>query len=330
MMMKTLNRTRGAFVWTGALLLTGIVVGCQTNEPRAPVDRYVQGALAARSGDTQKAKATLTRAVNDDPNLTMARLLLGDLHRADADYKDAQSLYDQVTRLDPYGYRGFYSLGVTDQFLNDFKSAAAAYSRAIQLKPDHVESATNLGTVYLTLGQSDDAVKQMQKAIEIDPKNAAAWANYGIALDTMGRFPEAERAYRTSLELDSDAIATRLNLGTNLTRQNRPAEALVMLKQVVIDSDSFIARKRLGDAYLLSKQYDLALVEYGKSVQLNGEYPPALNGVADTQIALYQAGSEIDENARRQAVGAWKKSLSFNAQQQKVKEQVEKWDTPRK
>ncbi len=323
-----MNRMQWRWTLT-ALSLVAIAAGCQStshNSSSTGVNHYVRGAMAEKNGDKNEAVASLSKAVHEDPNLMMARLLLGDLYRSDAEYKKAQSLYADVTRLDPYGYRGFYSLGVTCQFLNEFQAAAVAYSKSLQLKPDHVESATNLGTIYLTIGQTEEAIKQMQKAVEIDPKSAAAWANLGVALDTAGRLPEAEHAYRQSLELDSDAVPTRLNLGTNLTRQNRPEEAQTLLKRVVEEADSFLARKRLGDAYLQANKFDEALTEYRKSVALNGDYPPALNGVADALIAQYQAGSELDDASRRNAVEAWQRSMRLNADQPRVKECLAKWE----
>lgn len=320
----------GLFSWKLALpALALTLVGCQTT-PRQPtqagVNQYVQGALAAQKGDKQKAVASLSQAVASDPNLTMARLLLGDLYRSDADFQKAKALYGDATKLDPYGYRGFYSLGVTNQCLNEFDEAADAYNHALSLKPDHVESVTALGTVYLTLGRADEALAQAQKAVDLNPRSAPAWSNLGVTLDYLGRFPDAERAYRKSLELDSYAAPTLLNLGTNLTRQSRPAEAVVLLTKLIEKDDSFLARKRLGDAYLRSKKPDLALAEYRKSVALKPDYPPALNGVADALIVQYQLGSQIDEPARRAAIESWRASLRINPNQPKVKDQITKWE----
>ena len=317
-----------------------VPIGCAPRQPVAnpvtakPQDElkginlYADGAQAYRRGDKEQARVTLERAVQENPNLRMARVMLGDIYRAKGDYANAAAHYGAASRLDPYTLTNHYNLGVMNQLLRRFQDAAAAYLKALDLDPRDLRSNMNLGTVYLALGQLDESINYLERATMIKPDSAEAWSNLGVAYDASGRISLAEQAYRRALELDGAPVATMQNLGSNLVSQGKPNEAIAVMREVVQRSDTPSAHKRYGDALALGKQYDAALEEYAKALRLNDKYYPAMNEKGFVLLRQYQAGMELDRDKLKEAVSLWKTSLRLNPQQPRIQEAVKQSDRP--
>lgn len=312
------------------LAVACVLAGCASRDPAAPprpraVDDYVRGVRAVGQGQDDRAVAVLSEAVQKNPKLTMARLVLGDLYYNKGQVQKAAEQYQALTQLDPYDSRNHYKLGLSFQVLNRMQEAAASYLRALRLNPNDGKSAMNLGLVYLALNQTSDAARWIKRSTELEPDNAAAFANLGVALDALGQYPQAEVAYRRSLELDTTQPITVLNLGSNLVLQNRGVEAAALLEQVVQKSDSALARKRLGDALALQRKIEPAVEEYRAALKLDPRYVPALNDLGRLLIQQYQQGLEMDTTKRDQAVDCWRKSLGLNANQPEIQALLRRW-----
>jgi tetratricopeptide (TPR) repeat protein len=310
----------------GLCLGAGCTGGNRPLERPAGVEMYVEGALAYKDGNKTEAEEKLRSAIDQNPQLTMARDKLGDLYRESGEYEKASEQYEVTTRLDPYYYLNYYKLGVTYQFLERLQDAAANYVKAITLNPRDASSNMNLGLVHLSTGRIDDAITYLQRATELNPQSPDVWLNYGVALDARRDYPRAEAAYRKSLELDTTRSTTLLNLGSNLILQNRPAEAITVLQEAVKRSDTPVIRKRLGDAFAAAARYDEALVEYEVALKLNPNFYPAMNEMGSIYIVQYKKGLELDETLRSKALAMWRKSLAVNPSQPRVVGWLRQWD----
>jgi Tfp pilus assembly protein PilF len=153
-----------------------------------------------------------------------------------------------------------------------------------------------------------------------------AFGNLAIALDAQARYGDAEKAYRRALELDQDDTASLGNLGKNLMRQNKPDQAVVVLKTLSDLTESASARKLYGDALVLAKQHDAAMKLYQGILSEDKQYYPAINGLASAHIGKYEQGLQLDARQRNAAVAAWKRSLALNPQQPRVAEMLKKWE----
>lgn len=291
----------------------------KTGDPLRGIDLYAAGAQAYRRGDRETALAQLSQAVRQNPNLRMAQAMLGDLYRTKGDFRNAAVHYEKASQLDPYTLANHYNLGLMYQYLNRLKEAAVAYLKALDLNPRDLKSNMNLGTVYLALGQTDEAVNYLERATMIDGSSGEAWSNLGVAYDSRGKTSLAERAYRKALELDSSPVIMQ-NLGSNLVTQGRAAEAVNVMKEVVIRSNTASAHKRYADALILSRRYDDALKEYDTALKLDSNYLPAMNEKGFLLLKQYKAGLELDEDKLKEAVALWKVSLRANPNQPRIQQ----------
>lgn len=307
-----------------------LLAGCRTQPSDAPqmegITHYVRGYEAYQTGDRDAAVRSLMAAVDGNPNLITARGLLAEIYRREGNYEQAAKQYETLTELDPYYYANHYHLGVSQHFLYRIEAAAASYEKALRLKPDDVKSNMNLGLAYMALGQGEKALPYAGKAVELQPDSAAAWGNLALVLDSNARYADAEQAYRRSLELDPNVAGVRLNFATNLIRQKRAQEAIAILERLTAEQPSALAHRRLGEAYALAGQQDRARGQYERALEVNRQYYPALNELAELKIQEYDRGLQLNEALRREAIDLWKRSLAINPRQSTVTEALKRWD----
>ncbi|MGA2501202.1 MAG: tetratricopeptide repeat protein [Tepidisphaeraceae bacterium] len=322
----TLRRTKELLV-LGMAAWAVLPAGCQrlATSPATPAEQaeraahlYVDGAMAYQEGDRERAMAALQNALQDNPDLIMARFLLAGLYRDKGEFDAAAENYKKVVELDPYSYTNHYNLGLMYHLLAKLQEAAASYLEAIRLNPVDPKSNMNLGLVYTALGKPDQGLPYAQKAVEVEPRSADAQANLAVVLDSLSLFPEAERHYRTALELDSSRLETVINLAGNLVSQKRYKDAIAIYEQVLRTRDNSMVRQRLGHALLAAGRIDEAVREFEAALkQAPGNYQ-ARNGLGDAMIQQYRAGAMLDEKKRSAAVAHWKASLEINPDQPRV------------
>ena len=306
-----------------SLVAVFALAGCRQSASSSPGlvkgnDLYVQGAIAHQSGDDNRALAALQSALQENPNLIMARFLLGNIYRDKSEYAAAAEQYKRVVELDPYVAANHYNLGLMYHLLSRLQDAASAYLDALKLNPQDLKSNMYLGMAYAALGRADLGLPYVQKAAEIDPKNPDAAANLAVVLDTLGEYSAAEAGYRRALELDSGRIETIVNLAGCLMSQKRFKEATQLYEEALRSKDSTLLRQRYGAALVQSGDLDLAIQQFDAALKLNPQNYHAYNGLGDARIAQYRKSSLLDEAKRAEAIKNWKQSLSLNPDQPRI------------
>ncbi|HEX2971465.1 MAG TPA: tetratricopeptide repeat protein [Tepidisphaeraceae bacterium] len=296
--------------------------GCTQQTTTYPIvkgnDDYVRGALAYQEGDRDRAVEALQLAIQENPDLIMARFLLGTIHKEKGQYEAAVQQFQQVVALDPYAYTNHYNLGLVYHLLNRLQEAASSYLQALNLNPQDLKSNMYLGLVYTALGKPQTGLPYATKATEINPQSAEAHANLAVVLDAVKDYPAAELAYRRAIELDSDRVETVINLAGNLAAQKRYKESISVYEQALKKTNSSLLRQRYGYALLGNNQYAQAIREFQTALELNSRNYQAMNGLGDALLAQYRDSAMLDEPKRTQAMDYLKKSLDLNPNQPRI------------
>lgn len=318
--------------WIVIVAITMALGGCATGPETGGVGRsraietYVKGVYAYQSGKKDQAVDSLKQALQENPQLIMPRVYLGKIYKDRGDYSSAKEYYEALVAMDPYETQNHYNLGLSYQMLQRLQDAVKSYEKALRLNPNHFGSNMNLGLVYLALGDVDKAIKFTDKAAVINPESAEAQANLALALDARGDYVLAERAYRRSIELSPKQVGTMTNYANNLLAQQKPRDAEDVLQQTLKLEDTPYLHKRLGDAYAMEQRFDDSVGQYREALKRNPKYFSAINEEARVLLQQYQAGSELDEKKRDEALGLLRQSLELNPKQPKVKSLLEEWD----
>lgn len=329
--MNSLGQWQGIRQVLVCIAIAGLVGCAAQNGGRAglegqTVETYAKGVYAYQAGESDAAAEALKQAINANPQLIMPRVYLGRIYKQQEDYAAAAEQYEVLASLDPYEIAHHYELGLSYQMLQRLREAVRSYQKALALDAVDFGSNMNLGVTHLALGNVLEAVQYTQKAATIRPESAEAQANLAVALDSNGEYARAESAYRKSLELAPLQVGTLVNYGNNLLAQGKWPDALQVFEQALKTEQTPYLHKRMGDALAMADRLEEALNQYEQALRMNPKYFSAMNETARIMIVQYQAGMELDEPRRDQALALWRQSLAIAPEQPRVKAALEHWE----
>ena len=144
------------------------------------------------------------------------------------------------------------------------------------IKENQIQPAVlNLyGTLLHQQGLHAMAVNMLKKAIVLNSNNEIYYNRLGAALNGMEDNNKAIVAYSRSTFIKNDLFESQLNLGSALLKIGRTIEAYIPAKRAVhLNSDSWIARLRLGSIHQFMEKYEKAIEEFNLASE---KYPFAL------------------------------------------------------
>jgi len=200
----------------------------------------------------EEARQDAETALQYDPDLMEAHLMLGFLYTRKADLEPKREDADAPRRTAEYHY-----------------------TQAIAKDPACLSARLNLAENYLYFGNYKDAAKQLEVALRLAPKEPIAWNNLGYTYYSLGYLDDAVTAYGESLRLDPSNARVRTALADGLRRLDKPEEAVTELIRARKDAgddrelQAEIALK-LAAIHEQEKRYREAVLEYQRYIDLGG------------------------------------------------------------
>jgi len=297
---------------------------------------FAKGQVLVLRGELDAALEELAKAIEADPDLSVAYTAMGDVYRRQHNYELAAHSYETACEKNPYAFRAHYNLGFTYQVLADatkiaelaqqyLRRAADVYARALELRPDDFETNLNISVCYFDLGRDDLAEQYCVRAIEIDPRNPQAYNNLGIIYERQKRYYQAIRAYKASLELAPRRSDVLMNLGGVYVKQDRLAAAISAFKMAAkIDESNPAPWEKLGACYYRQRHFDQAVEAYEKALQIDPKRAAAHRGLGVIYMTQYILDQKQTEK-RDLALAAWNRSLEIDPDQPKLAKLVKKY-----
>jgi tetratricopeptide (TPR) repeat protein len=211
-----------------------------------------------------QAKA-LAQQDNDEVTPAVQRLY-AQANAASQNGDDAGAIekYRAIIKLAPHLSAAYNNLGVLYFNQHDFAHAAEVLKRGLELNPDMPTATAMLGMSYVQLGADEKAEPLLRKALLANPKDDQ--------VEMM-----LARLLINSRKLDQAA----LHLNNFLTRNPKDQQAWYLLGKTYlqmsenalkkineIDPDSVVAHEIAGEIDESMHNYDLALVEYKKAIDM--------------------------------------------------------------
>jgi tetratricopeptide (TPR) repeat protein len=196
-----------------------------------------------------------------------------------------------------------YAEAKSAQAQGDLAGAAAKYEKLLQIAPNLGAAYNNLGALYLRQREYKKAAAVLEKGLKLDPKMASASALLGISLYEMDDYANARRNLEAALRanpkddnaelfLSNDLIklgefdAAAAHLRQLSQRQPQNQEIWYLLGKVhmklseqalsnlnAIDPDSPYSHQISGEVMEGMKNFDGAILEYKKAVELAPQQP---------------------------------------------------------
>ena len=209
-----------------------------------------------------------------------------------------------------------YSSGSSQEF---YPKAEAAARKALELDDTLAEAHASLAFCFLAYDWNLAASeKEFKRTIELNPNYATAHQWYGSSLlSILGRFDEAIAEGRQAQVLDPVSLVINMDLGDIFIYARQYDNAIEQLQKTVeMDRNWYSSRLGLGFAYESKGSYAEAIAEYQKATQLD-EDPFALAYLAhaygasgDRERAL-RALDHLKEIARHRPVSPFSLALVY-------------------
>lgn len=256
------------------LLLLGACDGVSAPEHLSSAQGYFD------QGDYQTAVVELKNALQKDPELGGARLLLARAYQTQGQYADALREFERAQNLqvtDPHLEPGLLNaklrlgrfqevigelaerdalsvdltLILADAYLaaEDLDSAAALYEKC----SGTAGSARGMGTIAWLNGDLDTARTRLAEAVRLDPGDRESWVRQGELALSEQQFDTAAEAFARGKALPGGAASGGLGLARTYLAQGRLEEALAETEAVLAEAPG-----------LYLAHYVEALVKYGQ------------------------------------------------------------------
>jgi tetratricopeptide (TPR) repeat protein len=145
----------------------------------------------------------------------------------------------KALELDPGLARAHVLLAITEQRDWQWAEAEAEFRRALELDPNDALAYRGIAFWLLCHGRTDEALDWSRRSRELDPLGVPA-AGHGRILFHARRYDEAIRIYRSVLADDPDHPPANMFLGMALIANGQPDKAIPPLEKVVSGSDRTI------------------------------------------------------------------------------------------
>jgi len=291
--------------------------------PRPPVTTSLErAALLESQGLYSQALAEFERAIEHNPRLTVAYMSAAEIHRKQGNLDKAEPMYAQAAVLEPKNFSAQYLHGLTLQLLDRISEAVSAYLRALAIKPGDFNANLNLGTAFLQLGEPAQALPYAQRAVQLEGRDGAARTNLGAIYAALNRHEDAVTEFQQAAELTPLSAPLLLNLADSLGKTGRYEEMVNTLEQLGRTEPSAAGYERLGTGLFKLRRYDEALTAFRKSLEIDPNHYPALNGVGVCLLNQWIWSKQEDEAARDEALRSLRRSLQIERNQPKIMELV--------
>ena len=295
-----------------------IATGPDVVDPELQATMLAEADGLASSGDYDSALQLFHDVLEDDPTSTPAYIGIGDIHLEQGDYERAEPAFRRAAKIEPRNFDAQFGHAVALQMLDRLVEAVRAYHRALTIDPESPVANLNLATTYLQMDEANHAIVFAEKAVEFDPDNGPAWVNLGVAYERIERWGDAAEAYVAASERMEPTVELMTNLLNMLVRQKRYREVVNVadtIQKLDADAESL---ERKGWALFRLGDYEASTAAYRESIAIDGTLWRAYNGLGVNALNRWLLSKETDFEAFEQARNAFRASLQFNPDQQKV------------
>ncbi len=281
---------------------------------------YRGGDPAAAKASVSKAIQEYRTALNSKPGDYIIALALGRTLALDGESAEAESVFKTLIAQDKVNLNGYYELYRIYIAQKKFPEAEATLKNAIAAVPKDSSLRLTLAQFYFVTKRQDDLVAlldTMKKDLKQFPN---AYLQAGAFYGRVNQYDNALKQYEEGIKADPDKKNTYLKSEIEIyIRQNnqvmaqtkndlilrndpkdpeaRGLRATFMLDKGQIDQaegdlqsvvtsrpGNWVARFNLGRAYFAKSEYEQALQQFDKCIDLNPDYLPAR--YAQTQVDL--------------------------------------------
>lgn len=245
--------------------------------PRNAMAHYFRGLSHMGKGDPKMGRQDLLKAVELNPGLLEARLILAEVYLNERNADLARQQIDAAMKIAPRNTRVLMHQGSLKVLERDLKGAEEIYGRIIQADADYTPAYIQLGLIYNLTNRRPEALKTFNKALELNPKQTEALALVVGLHAREKKFDEAMKACEDHKKKVSDspaslALIEYLEGNIFLAKQDSKAAQDRFKKAIEIEPNNPAPYVALAEIYAREKRFDEAIKEYEGVIAKNPKY----------------------------------------------------------
>jgi tetratricopeptide (TPR) repeat protein len=177
--------------------------------------------------------------------------------------------YQAMIRLAPHLAAAYNNLGMLYYNEKDYAHAAATLERGLKSHQKMPTASAMLGMSYYQLGENEKAEPLIRAALDANPKDDVAEMALAQVLIRLRKFEDATQTLNNYLGRNPKDQNAWYLLGKSYLQLSE--DALGKINQ--IDPNSVVAHEITGEVDESMHNYDVALVEYKKAIELAPQQP---------------------------------------------------------
>jgi tetratricopeptide (TPR) repeat protein len=177
--------------------------------------------------------------------------------------------YRAMIKLAPHLAAAYNNLGMLYFNEHDYSNAADVLKRGLEIHPDMPTASAMLGMSYFQLGMDEKAEPLLRAAMKANPSDDKVEMMLAHSLINLAKYGEAASYLNNFLERNPKDQQAWYLLGKTYMQLSENS-----LKKInEIDPNSVVAHEIAGEIDESMHNYDVALVEYKKAIDLAPEQP---------------------------------------------------------
>ena len=162
---------------------------------------FMLGLNLRAQNDLKRATEALKQAVDRDPELIDAWLLLGEIAEQEKDPL-AGTYYDNAVRIAPENIYALHSKAYYTQINGDIQGAIDLYRKIVSIDREYTDAYLNMGILYTEMDSLDLAYEQFNIIAKTQTTNAKAYYFRGLVQELKGNIPAARADYKSAIAMD--------------------------------------------------------------------------------------------------------------------------------
>ena len=221
-------------------------------DPNFSVAHEALGKVYVATGNKLNAWQSYQRAALNDPENTTLQIQAGGVLLLAHRFDDARTLAEGVLKRDPKNVNALVLRANSLAGLENIDAAITMVNEAIRLDPSASELYSNLASLMATSGQLQEAEQTYLKAVEVAPRSANSHLPLGQFYWATGRIREAEQAFRKAVEVEPANQLAHRALATFYLGALQPLKAEASLKFLADLPGELSHRLALADYYVVT------------------------------------------------------------------------------
>jgi len=307
---------------------------------------YRIGLVYLMNGEHEKARESIARAMQLDPDRADVRVALaGALVRLGQD-QEAVEVMRKILRLAPAPEVAQKARALTSQVYDPLKSASPevaqdlakvvellhqdavqqallSVEKVLKKNPQNPFAHSLKGLAHSRLENNGEAIVAFERALKLKPQSPVALVGLGDVYARLEKWPQAREYYEKAVGLDPFDLEAHKRMGEMaLARGDHDRAARCFETLVLLDPNNLVHRHQLGLVLVKAGRLQEALAAYEGILQVNPEDLESLVRLGSLHVALGEREPVTRDQHRRRARGYLEKARELSPENNAVTEML--------